>query len=96
MGAMTNEEVLRTEVPWASFQSAGILSKEQLEMIYSLDKQEPKTQVAQFHARGTMLVSLFVDILSGINKVRHPSRRTLRLASRHLLWARAAPLATTA
>ena len=30
---LTNEDVLRTEVPWASFATAGIMSKEQLEMI---------------------------------------------------------------
>jgi len=36
---MTNEDVLRSEIPWPSFQNAGIISKEQLEMMYLLDKQ---------------------------------------------------------
>ena len=38
-GSMTNEDVLRSEIPWPSFQNAGIISKEQLEMMYLLDKQ---------------------------------------------------------
>ena len=38
-GSLTNEDVLRSEIPWPSFQTAGILSKEQLELIYQLDKQ---------------------------------------------------------
>jgi len=67
-GATTNEEVLRSEVPWASFQTAGILTKEQLEMIYTLDKQEVSAQVALFKSKGSVLVTLFVDILTGINK----------------------------
>jgi len=68
MGSMTNEDALRTEVPWPSFASAGIISREQLEMIYSLDKQPVKAQVAQFHEKGLALVALFTDILTGINK----------------------------
>ena len=39
-GSLTNEDVLRSEIPWPSFQNAGIISKEQLEMVYLLDKQE--------------------------------------------------------
>ena len=38
-GSLTNEDVLRSEIPWPSFQNAGIISKEQLEMMYLLDKQ---------------------------------------------------------
>ena len=65
---MTNEDALRAEVPWGSFQSAGIITRDQLEMIYSIDQQDPKTQVARFHAKGTAMVGTFVDILTGINK----------------------------
>jgi len=68
MGAMTNEDILRSEVPWPSFMSAGIISREQLEMIYSIDKQPVRSQVAQFHDKGLKLVALFTDILTGINK----------------------------
>ena len=39
-GSLTSEDVLRSEVPWPAFQSAGIISKDQLELIYTLDKQE--------------------------------------------------------
>ena len=38
-GSLTNEDVLRSEIPWPSFQNAGIISKEQLELMYQLDKQ---------------------------------------------------------
>jgi len=68
MALPTNEEVLRSEVPWASFQTAGVLTKEQLEMIYTIDQQAVSAQVTLFHAKGTILVTLFVDILTGINK----------------------------
>ena len=44
-GSLTNEGVLRTEIPWPSFQNAGIISKEQLEMMYLLDKQTVEHQV---------------------------------------------------
>ena len=49
-GSLTNEDVLRTEIPWPSFMNAGILSKEQLEMMYQLDKQPLETQIKQFSA----------------------------------------------
>ena len=32
-GSLTNEDVLRSEIPWPSFQNAGIISKEQLELM---------------------------------------------------------------
>ena len=65
---MTNEDVLRSEVPWQSFLAAGIISREQLEMIYSLDKKPAAVQAATFKQIGTPLVTLFVDIINGINK----------------------------
>ena len=46
---VTSEDVLRAEVPWPTFQSAGIITKEQLEMIYQLDKQSVETKLALFH-----------------------------------------------
>ena len=61
---LTNEIVLRTEVPWASFQSAGVISREQLDMIYSLLSQPVPSQVATFHLKGTALVSCFIDVLT--------------------------------
>ena len=66
--AMSNEDVLRSEVPWPSFASAGMISREQLELIYSLDKQPVRTQVALFHDKPLALVALFTDILTCINK----------------------------
>ena len=50
---MSSEDVLRQEVPWAAFQSAGIVTREQLELIYSMDDQPVTSQVALFHAKGT-------------------------------------------
>ena len=66
--ALSREDVLRQEVPWAAFQGAGILSREQLELIYNLDDQPVPAQVALFHSKGTAMVTLFVDILTGVNK----------------------------
>ena len=91
-GALSNEDVLRTQVPWASFANAGIVSREQLEMLYSIDQQQAEAQVALFHSNGTGYVSLFVDVLTGINKVREracsaklaPAPRTTH-ACTHLL-----------
>ena len=66
---------------------AGIITREQLEMIYSIDQQPPMSQVAIFHQKGTVMVETFVDILKGINKVgfltfhctrAQPARRRLR------------------
>ena len=49
-GSLTNEDVLRTEIPWPAFQNAGIISKEQLEMMYLLDKQTVEHQALQFES----------------------------------------------
>ena len=38
-GLVHRRPVLTAEVPWATFQTAGIITKEQLELIYELDKQ---------------------------------------------------------
>ena len=65
---MTNEDVLRSEVPWPAFQAAGVITKEQLELIYSLDKQDISVQVAQFKAKGPELAQMFIDLLLGVNK----------------------------
>ena len=56
------------EVPWAAFQGAGIITREQLELIYSMDDQPVARQVELFHEKGTNAVMLFVDILTGVNK----------------------------
>ena len=66
---LTNEDVLRSEVPWTSFATAGIITKEQCEMIYTLDDKSVAEQARLFHSKGAAFVSLFVDILTGINKV---------------------------
>ena len=49
-GSISNDEVLRAEIPWPSFQAAGIITKEQLAMIYHLDKQHIDAQLASFEA----------------------------------------------
>ncbi len=49
-GSLTNEDVLRSEIPWPAFMTAGIISKEQLEMMYLLDKQSLDTQISQFES----------------------------------------------
>jgi V-type H+-transporting ATPase subunit H len=67
-GSLTNEDVLRSEIPWPAFQNAGIISKEQLEMMYLLDKQTVDNQVAQFEANGVALADLMSVILAGVNK----------------------------
>jgi len=58
--------VLRKEVPWASFQAVGVISKDELEPIYASGKQDKFVQL--LHSKGPVMVSLFVDILTGINK----------------------------
>ena len=67
-GSLTSEDVLRSEVPWPAFQSAGIISKDQLELIYTLDKQEVSVQVLQFKAKGALLAQMFIDLVTGVNK----------------------------
>ena len=47
---VTSEDVLASEVPWPTFHSAGIISKNQLEMIFQLDKQTIGQKLALFHA----------------------------------------------
>ena len=66
-GSFTNDTVLTAEVPWATFQTAGIITKEQLELIYELDKQPLKKQVAQFEARGAALVDVLRELLAGVS-----------------------------
>ena len=65
--SFTNDTVLTAEVPWATFASAGIITKEQLEMIYQLDKQPIKMQIAQFEARGPALVDVLRELLAGVS-----------------------------
>ena len=65
---MSSEDVLRSEIPWPAFQSAGIITKEQLELIYSLDKQDVSVQVSQFKSKGAELAQMFVALLTGVNK----------------------------
>jgi len=67
-GSLTNEDVLRTEIPWPSFQNAGIISKEQLEMMYLLDKQTVEHQALQFETNGVGLTDMIATILAGVNK----------------------------
>ena len=42
--------MLRSEIPWPAFMNAGILTKEQLELMYQLDKQSIAVQVAQYES----------------------------------------------
>jgi hypothetical protein len=67
-GTLTTEDVLRSEVPWPAFQSAGVITKDQLEQIYTLDKQEVSVQVMQFKAKGALLAQMFIDLVTGVNK----------------------------
>ena len=67
-GSLTNEDVLRTEIPWPSFQNAGIISKEQLEMMYLLDKQTVEHQALQFESNGVALTDMIATVLAGVNK----------------------------
>lgn len=77
-GVMTNEDVLRTEVSWTTYQAAGILTKEQLELIYTLvdDSSSTSSQVGLFKSNGPAFVELFVKVFTSINKV--PRRRIRR------------------
>lgn len=70
MGTLTNEDVLRTAVPWTTFANAGIISRDQMELIYALDehKASPSMQAGLFHEKGVAFVTLFADIITGINK----------------------------
>ena len=60
--------MLRSEIPWPSFQNAGIISKEQLEMMYLLDKQTVEHQALQFESNGVALTDMIATILAGVNK----------------------------
>jgi V-type H+-transporting ATPase subunit H len=62
------DDVLRTEVPWPTFLSAGIITKDQLEMIYQIDKQRTDTKLGLFHEKGTAHVELMKELLVGVNK----------------------------
>ncbi|KAL1511688.1 hypothetical protein AB1Y20_004978 [Prymnesium parvum] len=65
---VTREDVLRAEIPWPTFQTAGIITKDQLEMIYQLDKQSIETKLALFHTRGVAHVELMKELLAGVNQ----------------------------
>ncbi|KAJ1630712.1 armadillo-type protein [Pavlovales sp. CCMP2436] len=58
----------QTQIGWNSYEAAGIISREQLEMLYCYDKQPIATQVALFMQRGEAYVELFVVILQNVNK----------------------------
>ncbi len=64
----TNEDILRAEIPWATYQSAGIISKGQLELIYQLDKQPLQRQVEMFGARGPQNADMYIALLTGVTK----------------------------
>ena len=53
---------------WPSLQQASIITKDQLSLLYTLDKKPVAQQAATFHASGTKAVSLFTTILAGVNK----------------------------
>lgn len=55
--SITNEDILRAEIPWPSFHAASIITKEQLEMIYHMDKQPINVQIEKFEAVRTAHVS---------------------------------------
>ena len=67
-GHLSNESVLRAEVAWGSLQTAGVIDKEQLGIVCSLDKQKTEAQVALFHANSETCVRLFNALLAGGNK----------------------------
>jgi len=64
----SNAEILATSVPWPSFQSAGIITTEQLELIYALDKKPMDAQVAAFSQAASSYVTLFSTLVAGVSK----------------------------
>jgi V-type H+-transporting ATPase subunit H len=74
---------------WNSYEAAGIISREQLEMLFCYDKQPIATQVALFMQRGEAYVELFVVILQNVNK-EETVQYVLALLDDLLVGARAA------
>ena len=53
-GSLTNADVLGEQIPWPTYQAAGIISKEQLEMIYNIDKKPIAEQAKCIEALSPM------------------------------------------
>jgi len=68
VGALSNAEVLSETMAWPSYQAAGVLTKEQLEHIYAIDKQPIDVQVSRFEAAGISYVELLSAIVSSVSK----------------------------
>jgi len=68
--AKTNEDALAIDVPWTTFASAGIITSDQMGLIYSLDekKSNPSLQSGIFKEDGVAYVALFTAFFEGINK----------------------------
>jgi V-type H+-transporting ATPase subunit H len=67
-GSLTNADVLGEQIPWPTYQAAGIISKEQLEMIYNIDKKPIAEQAKCIEARGVEYIKLITTLLDGISK----------------------------
>lgn len=67
-GSLTNADVLAEQMAWPTYQSAGIISKEQLEMIYAIDKQPIDVQAERIEKRGIEYVKLITALLDGVSK----------------------------
>jgi len=67
-GSLTNADVLAEQMAWPTYQAAGIISKEQLEMIYAIDKKPLSVQIACIEKKGVAYVKLITTLLEGISK----------------------------
>lgn len=66
-GKLQNPQVLSAEVPWQSYNNDGIISREQLELIYCYDKQPVPTQARLFSNTGETYVEVFSTLLLNVN-----------------------------
>ena len=71
-GKITNEDVLRREVPWSAFKEKGIISKDELELMYQLveivQSKSVAAQAALIEMRSAEHAQLFKALLTGVNK----------------------------
>jgi len=65
---MSNEDVLADQVPWMQIQAAGIISKEQLQVVYELDKQPVDAQLAKIAKMGSSWVETIAALIAGCSK----------------------------
>jgi V-type H+-transporting ATPase subunit H len=65
--SLSNEDVLRTEVAWHTY-PATVISKDQLALVFSIDKKPVGQQAAIFLKKGGEYVDTYTALLKGVNQ----------------------------